>query len=661
MKRLKNLFLVLWPWLLVYGILCWILPPWLLFNQTPTVGGDLGSQGAALYLWLKQIFPHFSGWTFSWYFGMPLMAFYFPIPFYIAAILAKIFGGAIGFKLAYMGGVWLAPFCFYFFAKKAKLPMPQTAVLFSLLPLFLKSNTIVGGSVQSVFCGEWTHMWSLNFLLLFLGFALAREKWWLAGIFLAFSLSSHILTLPFIAMAILAMLILEKGKNWLYLLLACLLAGAILSPWLIPFVRYHQFSAITGYGGGQELYRYLYQDIIIPIAAALALIQNYKQKWVWFLLVMTLWPLALWQFFPQNYGIWLARFFGYFYWFLFLLASQCWLFQKFTKINYALGSLIVLIFFFAGLLTSSNGDLTMNYKYAVHAPKYSDATYRLIDDLNKKYLPADLSAEDSAKAGVLAKAGPPRLINEYNDSVNNFHSPRGFEMLPMYAPIDYVGGLYVESALSAGTFFTLQAEISEAKYQVGNYFPALVNLNNLSAEDAYDDLKFMGVKYLVANKMASFFEGEPANFKLLEKYDEDTVLFEVIDTDLIVSPVLTQPVVLASQLTQHQRQDIGLKWLVENQEIPLIFGQGDSSWATIQNYDEIKNMAPQSITGAEDVKVEYKIDKDKIVIKTNKPGLPLWVKVSYFPTWQAEGGKLYYAAPSVMIVVPEKEEVVLKI
>ena len=82
-------------------------------------------------------------------------------------------------------------------------------------------------------------------------------------------------------------------------------------------------------------------------------------------------------------------------------------------------------------------------------------------------------------------------------------------------------------------------------------------------------------------------------------------------------------------------------------------------------------MAPQSITGAEDVKVEYKIEKNptslklrgasKITIKTNKPGLPLWVKVSYFPTWQAEGGKLYYAAPSVMIVVPEKEEVVLKI
>ncbi len=392
-KKFLKIFLKIWPWFLVYGILFWIMPPWLLFNGHDTVAGDLGSQGAAFYLWLKEIFPHPSGWTFSWYFGMPLMAFYFPIPFYIAAILAKIFGTAIGFKLAYMGGVWLAPFCFWFFAKKAKLPLPQAALLFSLLPLFLKSNTIVGGSVQSVFCGEWTHMWSLDFLLLFLALALARQKWWLAGIFLALSLSSHILTLPFIAMAILVLLILEKGKNWLYLLLSCLLAGAILSPWLVPFVRYHQFSGITGYGGGQELYRYLYQDIIVPIALGLALIQNWKSafikatanKWVWLLLILVAISLALWQFFPQNYGIWLARFFGYFYWFLFLLASQCWFFQKFTKINYALGSLIVLIFLFAGLLTSSNGDLTMNYKYAVKAPEYSQATKDLISDLNNKY------------------------------------------------------------------------------------------------------------------------------------------------------------------------------------------------------------------------------------------------------------------------------------
>ncbi|UCG95490.1 MAG: hypothetical protein JSV92_00340, partial [archaeon] len=36
---------------------------------------------------------------------------------------------------------------------------------------------------------------------------------------------------------------------------------------------------------------------------------------------------------------------------------------------------------------------------------------------------------------------------------------------------------------------------------------------------------------------------------------------------------------------------------------------------------------------------------------------PLWLKISYFPNWQAEGANLYLASPSFMMIYPEKEDV----
>src|SRR5690606_40291155 len=58
---------------------------------------------------------------------------------------------------------------------------------------------------------------------------------------------------------------------------------------------------------------------------------------------------------------------------------------------------------------------------------------------------------------------------------------------------------------------------------------------------------------------------------------------------------------------------------------------------------------------------DVEIEDHRISFTTTAVGVPHLVKVSYFPNWVAEGALgPYHAAPSLMVVVPEQEQVVIE-
>jgi hypothetical protein len=58
---------------------------------------------------------------------------------------------------------------------------------------------------------------------------------------------------------------------------------------------------------------------------------------------------------------------------------------------------------------------------------------------------------------------------------------------------------------------------------------------------------------------------------------------------------------------------------------------------------------------------DVSIERDRIAFRTRALGIPHLVKVSYFPDWRVEGGDgPFLAAPSLMVVIPREEQVVLK-
>ena len=54
------------------------------------------------------------------------------------------------------------------------------------------------------------------------------------------------------------------------------------------------------------------------------------------------------------------------------------------------------------------------------------------------------------------------------------------------------------------------------------------------------------------------------------------------------------------------------------------------------------------------------MEDERISFRVDRTGVPVLVKVSYFPSWDAEGAEgPWRAAPNFMVVVPTENEVVL--
>ncbi|HEX6131059.1 MAG TPA: tetratricopeptide repeat protein, partial [Actinomycetota bacterium] len=59
--------------------------------------------------------------------------------------------------------------------------------------------------------------------------------------------------------------------------------------------------------------------------------------------------------------------------------------------------------------------------------------------------------------------------------------------------------------------------------------------------------------------------------------------------------------------------------------------------------------------------IDEQLDHMEIRFTTTCPGVPHWIAVSYFPNWQVEGAPgVHLASPAFMMVVPERETVVLR-
>jgi hypothetical protein len=92
------------------------------------------------------------------------------------------------------------------------------------------------------------------------------------------------------------------------------------------------------------------------------------------------------------------------------------------------------------------------------------------------------------------------------------------------------------------------------------------------------------------------------------------------------------------------------KWLVAD---------GPADWNRVETVDE--RLATVEEVFGSGVVTNVVSDDHRISFTTSAVGIPHLVKVSYFPNWRAQGAEgPYRAAPSLMVVVPTSEEVVLE-
>jgi hypothetical protein len=295
-----------------------------------------------------------------------------------------------------------------------------------------------------------------------------------------------------------------------------------------------------------------------------------------------------------------------------------------------------------------------NYNYQGYEGQASYSEYRAViqtmDTVSRRY-------------------GCGRAMWEYSDSENRFGTPEALMLLPYWTNgcIDSMEGLLFESSATTPYHFINQAELSEgpSEPEVGLPYGQGVDVTL-----GVQHLQLLGVKYFMAEtpEVEQAANADP-ELQLVAKtgpwtYTYNGILtkttweiYRVKDSGL-VTPLKYDPAVLSSVnpapsgwLTQ------SLSWYDHPSRWDVELAQGGpSSWPRTAVGD---TSPPVKRTGTTRVSDVSQTDTS-LSFHVSRVGVPVLVKVSYFPNWHTSGADgPYRVTPNLMVVVPTSHDVTL--
>ncbi len=321
--------------LFIYVMLFLCFPPTELFKNTTTNGGDMGAHNYAAKFFIDNLLPSFrmSGWDMGWFAGMPMLTFYFPLPFLLIALLSKLVVYNVAFKLVTVLGSLMLPAALYFFGRmlRFKYPFPQFAAVGAMAFLYMKSFSIYGGNFLGTFAGEFSYSISFALVIFFLatlyrGSENGKFDWLFAinCILLGGIVISHLITL--IAVIVIAPSLFLINRSWKcarYIIVVFIIGFFLSAFWSLPFVMLVKWTPTMSWTNIKDL-KSLFPLEIIPalVLGAIGLFFSTikKDKRV----VPITWTVIVFMsvFFTWNGGrLYNARFLPFIFLFIYLLAA----------------------------------------------------------------------------------------------------------------------------------------------------------------------------------------------------------------------------------------------------------------------------------------------------------------------------------------------------
>jgi hypothetical protein len=157
-------------------------------------------------------------------------------------------------------------------------------------------------------------------------------------------------------------------------------------------------------------------------------------------------------------------------------------------------------------------------------------------------------------------------------------------------------------------------------------------------------------------------------------------IYEVAGSEIVV-PLEVQPVVVADRPgDQRERHlELGTSWFQQRQDWPAIpADDGPADWQRIgvdvdrtrregepggpgRRVDIVVPTDPIVPVPLDPVTVsDVVIEQDRLSFTVDRIGVPVMVRMSYFPNWRAEGADgVHRVVPNSIVVVPTRNEVVL--
>ena len=674
-KKLSAIIAVVGPTIF---LLLALHPDLILRNNTPT-GGDMGAHVWAPAYLRDHLLSNFklSGWSMDWYSGLPIYRFYMVVPALMIVLLDVILPYGIAIKIIAVIGILTLPYFSWLFGRFAKFayPIPELFAIAATIFLFDESFTIYGGNIASTMAGEFS--FSIALSLAMLGFALLAKgldtgKHRIsAAIIISLSALSHGIVLLFVfGGAALMLVVWNKRESFQFGAKVIALAVLLSSFWIIPFVTSHAYMTDMKYeprpsGATDSFWKMFFPlhtllDIsltALAVVGAVTLVRSRHKAGTWMTLLALL--LAAGVFIARNslpvIGLlWNPRILPFLYllrYFLFVIglyelvafALRVKSIARFAQgesgvpvvldiaqprdkfsFNLALLSgfavfvLVAIGFRFQELpFGSTQVNSAGQYEYVWGPLRTKSSNDGFVDgwarwnftgyEGKNAYGEYYGVVQTMKQLGADSTQGCGRALWENNGELNKYGTTMGLMLLPFWTDgcISSMEGLFFEAAGSTPYHFITAAAMSK---QSSNPVRELRYDNN----DAALGVRYMqelGVKYFMGFTPEAIAQASQQEGLTEVARSGPWVVYRVANSD-VVTPLAVQPVVA---------------------------NISSSNPVVVSNVD---------------------IGEESVKFSVDKIGVPVLVRVSYFPNWKVDGAKgPYRVAPNMMVVIPTSTNV----
>ena len=619
-------------------------------DNWPT-GGDTASH--VLYAWLYAdellLAGHLTPWVPEVFAGLPFLSYYFPLPFVVIALLAKVIGFAPAFKWGGFLAAILLPGAIY---------VGSRALLrFSFLPAFFaalgglafllhEQNSIWGGNILSTLAGEFSYSYGLLFAVLasmaWARVASAGKGWVLAAVLEAACGFSHGFPLLVVGFST-AYLLLEANSRtafwriFRHLSYGHLLAFSLLGIWLWPMLEMHSLT--------------IPNDASFPLSSWTDLLP--KSLWP----VLALGSAAAFLFFSQPMRAlwqteqWLAL--RYFFIcaivaaFAFIIGDRIgladirffplvWLFGMLIC-GWVLGQALILLPRLSRYLLALAFSLLVIGWLAENVQEAPEWGFWNHSGLDAKPQWNNLKTLFPAMRGELWS---PRLLFEHDPDNNDLGSTRSLEALPIFLnhrPV--LEGLYMESALLGPAVYLVQSEVSARPSSPLVRFPGA----SLDPEFAAQHMNFLHTDSLLLRSERARLAIDKSGLFQQVAEAPPFALYRLRQFDSTLLAVIHQPIQF---LPRENWMENAFDW----------FRTRSKFNGYLPVYGDPLPIATQAAAPAQ---IENKkLTRHELIFETNAIAQPHLLKMAFHPRWQlASKGQLRVAGPGYLLIVPEEKEI----
>ena len=286
-----------------------------------------------------------------------------------------------------------------------------------------------------------------------------------------------------------------------------------------------------------------------------------------------------------------------------------------------------------------------------------------------------------AGIGESKEFGCGRSFWEYDgDRIGGYGTPMALMMLPYFTAgcIGSQEGLYFESSTTVPFHFIMQAELSTRPSQPQRDLP----YPGFDIDAGVRHLQQLGVRYYLATSTNAVDQASRHPDLTEIAVTGAWHVFEVADADTVV-PLAYEPVVATGiDESQHGWLPTASAWFRQPDDQAAIAAHGPDSWDRVDAspvphddrqlvrwvrdqlgqtgpIDTVPDLPRTALPAIEVTDIE--MGNDRISFRVSEPGVPVLVKTSYFPNWEASGASgPYRVTPNLMVVIPTDNEVSLQ-